>query len=139
MRGNSSIEQYHNLAVLCCAKSLQSCPTLCDPMDLSLPGSSVHGLLQASILEWVAMPSSRGSSQPRDRIRVSYIGTQVFSPLVGRCNCLDEGLPGGSLSKDLTCNAGDMGLIPGFGRSPGEGNGNPLQYSCLENTMGRGA
>ena len=45
-----------------CAKSLQSCPTLCDPMDCSLPGSSVHGILQASILEWVAMPSSRGSS-----------------------------------------------------------------------------
>ena len=44
------------------AKSLQSCPTLCDPMDYSLPGSSVHGILQARILEWVAMSSSRGSS-----------------------------------------------------------------------------
>ena len=44
------------------AKSLQSCPTLCDPMDCSPPGSSVHGILQARILEWVAMPSSRGSS-----------------------------------------------------------------------------
>ena len=42
----------------------QSCPTLCDPMDCSLPGSSVHGILQARILEWVAMPSSRGPSQP---------------------------------------------------------------------------
>ena len=42
-----------------CAKSLQSCPTLCDPMDCSPPGSSVHGILQAIILEWVAMPSSR--------------------------------------------------------------------------------
>ena len=46
------------------AKSLQSCPTLCDPMDRSLPGSSVHGILQARILEWVAMPFSRGSSDP---------------------------------------------------------------------------
>ena len=53
-------------AVLCCAKSLQSCPTLCDPMDCSLPGSFVHGILQARILEWVAMPSSRGSFWPRD-------------------------------------------------------------------------
>ena len=44
------------------AKSLQSCPTLCDPIDCSPPGSSVHGILQAGILEWVAMPSSRGSS-----------------------------------------------------------------------------
>ena len=43
------------------AKSLQSCPTLCDPMDHSLSGSSVHGILQARIVEWVAMPSSRGS------------------------------------------------------------------------------
>ena len=43
-----------------------SCPTLCDPMDCSPPGSSVYGILQARILEWVAVPSSRGSSQPRD-------------------------------------------------------------------------
>ena len=45
----------------------------CDPMDYSPSGSSVHGILQARILEWVAMPSSRGSSQPRDWTRVSYI------------------------------------------------------------------
>ena len=44
----------------------QSCPTLCDPIDCGLPGSSVHGILQAKIVEWVAMPYSRGSSQPRD-------------------------------------------------------------------------
>ena len=48
------------------AKSLKLCPTLCDPMDCSTPSSSVHGILQARILEWVAMPSSRESSQPRD-------------------------------------------------------------------------
>ena len=54
------------------AKSLQSCLTLCDPMDCSLPGSSVHEILQARILEGVAMPSSRGSSQPRDRTRISF-------------------------------------------------------------------
>ena len=47
------------------AKWLQFCPTFCDPMDHSPPGSSAHGIFQASILEWVAMPSSRGSSQPR--------------------------------------------------------------------------
>ena len=44
-----------------------------------------------------------------------------------------------SVGKASTCNAGDMGSIPGSGRSPGEGNGNPLQYSCLENPMDRGA
>ena len=43
--------------------------------------------------------------------------------------------PGGSDSKEPACNAGDLGLIPGSGRSPGEGNGYPLQYSCLENSM----
>ena len=45
----------------------QLCPTLCDPMDYSLPGSSVHGIFQARILEWVAMHSSRGSSLPKDQ------------------------------------------------------------------------
>ena len=47
--------------------------------------------------------------------------------------------PGGSDSKESTCNVGDLGLIPGLGRSPGEGNGNPLQYSGLENAMDRRA
>ena len=48
------------------AKLPQSCPTLYNPMDYSPPGSSVHRILQAGILEWVAMPSSGGSSRPRD-------------------------------------------------------------------------
>ena len=55
----------------------QSCLTLCYPVDCSPPGSSVHGILQARILEWVAISFSRGSSQPRDRTPVSRI--------VGRC------------------------------------------------------
>ena len=54
-------------------KSLQSCPTFCNPMDCSPPGSSVHWILQARILEWVAMPSSRGPSQPRDQTHISYV------------------------------------------------------------------
>ena len=49
------------------------------------------------------------------------------------------GVPGGSVSKESACNTGDPGLISGLGRSPGERNGNPLQYSCLENPMDRGA
>ena len=49
------------------------------------------------------------------------------------------GFPGGSDSKESAYNAGDLGSIPGLGRSPGEGNGNSLQYSCLENPMDRGA
>ena len=49
------------------------------------------------------------------------------------------GFPDGSDGKESACSAGDPSLIPGLGRSPGEGNGNPLQYSCLENPMDRGA
>ena len=50
-----------------------------------------------------------------------------------------KGFPGGSDSKESACNVEDPGSIPGSGRSPGEGNGNPLQYSCWENPMDRGA
>ena len=53
------------------ARSLQLCPTLCDPMNCNLPRFSIHAILQAIILVWVVMPSSRGSSQPRDWTRVS--------------------------------------------------------------------
>ena len=49
------------------------------------------------------------------------------------------GFPDGSDGKESACNSGDLGLIPGSETSPGEGNGNPLQYSCLENSMDRGA
>ena len=57
----------------------QSCPTLCDPMDCSLSGSSVYGILQARILEWVAISFSRGSSQPRDQTQVSHIAGRCFT------------------------------------------------------------
>ena len=63
------------------AKPLQLRLTLCDPMDYSPPGSSVHGILQARTLEWVAIPLSRGYSRPRDPTRVSYVsltGRQVL-------------------------------------------------------------
>ena len=60
------------------AKSLQLCPTLCDPMDCSLPRSSVHGIFQARVLEWVTTSFSRGSSQPKDRTWVSRIVGRRF-------------------------------------------------------------
>ena len=59
------------------AKSLPSCRTLCDPKDCSPPGSSVHGILQARILHWVAIPFSRGSSQTRDGTHISCISYTV--------------------------------------------------------------
>ena len=57
----------------------QLCLTLCNPVDCSLPGSSIHGILQARILEWVAISFSRGSSRPRDRTRVSHIVGRRFN------------------------------------------------------------
>ena len=90
-------------------------------MDYSPPGSSVHGISQARILEWVAIS---------------------LCVCVCVCVCVTEymyngilGFPGGSDGKESTCNVGDLGLIPGLGRSPGEGNDNPLQYFCPENAM----
>ena len=70
------------------AQSLQLCPTLCNPMDCSSPGSSVHGILQARILEWIAVSSSRGSSQHRDRTLVSYVSC------TGRWDLLPTAPPG---------------------------------------------
>ena len=67
----STGDQFHSVA--------QSCPTLCDPMDYSSPSSSVHGILQARVLEWVAIPFSRGSSQPRDQTQVSCIAGRHFN------------------------------------------------------------
>ena len=57
----------------------QLCPTLCDPMDSSLPGSSVRGILQARILEWVTIPFSRVPSQPRDQTQVFHISVGFFT------------------------------------------------------------
>ena len=67
------------ILILCLCEVAQSCPILCDPVDCSPPGSSVHGILQARILEWVAISFSRGSSQPRDRTHVSHIAGRCFS------------------------------------------------------------
>ena len=60
----------------------QSCPTLCNPMDCSLPGSSIHGIFQARVLEWAAISFSRGSSRPRDR---SCIADRRFTVWAMRC------------------------------------------------------
>ena len=71
----------YNVCVRVCVLLLQSYPTLCNPMDCSPPGSSVLGILQARILKWVAMLSSKESCQPRDQTHISYvacIGTRVL-------------------------------------------------------------
>ena len=104
------------------------------------------GILQARVLEWVAIPFSSGSSRPRDRTLVSCIDVlkntelqwwQTDRWLAGFRD--KRGQPHSSVSEESACNAGDLGSMPGLGRSPEEGNSNPLQYSCLRNPMDRGA
>ena len=78
----------------------QSCLTLCDPVDSSLPGSSVHGIFQAVVLEWIAMSFSRGSSQPRDQTWVSQIVDRrftVWATLVVSNSLWHDGLSGSSV------------------------------------------
>ena len=89
----------------------QSCLPLCNPMECSPWGSSVHGILQARMLERVAIPFSKGSSWPRDWTYISCIAGRFFTVWATVV------FPSGS---------------------PGEGNGNPHQYSCLKNSMDRG-
>ena len=99
---------------ICWRRKWQSTPVL-------LPGKS-HG--QRSLVGY--SPWGR-----KEWIRLRYF---TFTFTYSRTS-----LPGGSVVKNRLANAGDMGSIPGLGRSSGEGNGNPLQYSCLENPMDRGA
>ena len=130
------------------------CPTLCNPMDYSPPGSSVHGILQARVLEWVAISSSKGSSWPSDWIlgllRLMHCRQILYAESSGKhlhqyiCNlsgqfflkkyyfhlCLfqcNKNKTVAQLVKNLP--AGDPSSIAGLGRSAGEGIGYPLQYS----------
>ena len=75
------VYQHHTIVCVCVCVCVcaQSCPTLCDPMDCSPPGSTVHGILQARILEWVAISLSKGSSQLRDWAQVSRTAGRVFT------------------------------------------------------------
>ena len=81
------------------SETAQSCPTVSDPMDFSLPGSSIHGIFQARVLEWAAISFSRGSSQPRDQIQVSctaHSSVQSLSQCPTLCDPMDCSLPGSS-------------------------------------------
>ena len=75
---NPSLSLLLRVHSLCCCLVAQSCPTLFNHVDCSPPGSSVHGILQAKVLEWIAVPFSRRSSQPTDQTRVSCLGRQVL-------------------------------------------------------------
>ena len=69
----------------------------------------------------------------------TFLKKKAIRTKIDDLNIRHRGFPHNSVGKESACNAGDLGSIPGLGRSPGEGNGNPLQYSCLENPMDRGA
>ena len=106
----------------------QSCPTLFDPMDCRPPGSSIHGIFQARILEWVAISFSLVSALCSLEAKIRMV------------RVVARGFLGGAVAKNPPTKARhsrDAALIPGSGNPPGEGNGYPLQYSCLENPMER--
>ena len=113
----------------------QSCPTLNDPMDYSLPGSSVHGIFQARVLAWIAVAFSNNWHMTLHNFKV-YIVLIWYNYILQNDY---KDFPGGSVVKNTPANAVDTGSVPGSERSPEEGNGNPLQYSCLGNPMDRGA
>ena len=102
----------------------QLCPTSSDPMDCSPPGSSIHGICQARVLEWVAIAFSDMKLHTSSQ---SMLEKETLYPLVA--------FPSGSTVKESTYSAGDLGSIPGLERSLGERKGYPLQYSGLENSM----
>ena len=79
----------------------QSCPTLCNARDCSPPGSSVHGILQARVLEWAAIPFSRGSSWPRNRTWVSYVAGRFFTVWATREAHLLNDNSGGNFSTKI--------------------------------------
>ena len=121
-----------------CACTLSHVRLFCDSMDCSPLGSSVHGILQARILEWIAIPFSKGSSWLRDppgKPMHAYMLTHIcmYIYVYYMHIIYTWGFPGSSDSKEFTCNTGDLGSMPGLGRSPGGGQGNPLQYIHLEN------
>ena len=139
-----SLSRWCHSAVSCsvvpCFSCLQSftvaklCPTFCSPMDCSPPGSSVHWVFLAWIVSGLPFPT------PFDTL-CHVILTKFLWFILLLSTSISEYRTSlvSQMVKASAYNVGDPGSIPGLGRSPGEGNGNPLQYSCLENPMDGGA
>ena len=108
---------YSTLKTSLVAQTVKGLPTMWETRVQSLGGKD---LLEKGMAAYSSILASR-TSHPKKELK------EIL------------GFPGGSEVKASACNAGDTSSIPGLGRSPGEGNGNPLQYSCLENPMDRGA
>ena len=107
-----------------------------DPMDCSLPGSSVHGIFQARVLEWGAIAFS---TRNQEIFPLHFYMVLWYLYFKVAWDNIKRGIPQGSDGKESASNAGDAGSIPGSGRSPEEGNGNLLWSRCLENSMDRAA
>ena len=132
-----------------CVPACSVSPLDCKPTDYSQPGSSVHGLFQARILKWVAISYSRGSSQTRDRstslVSNSYQNTRRLSLDIDKINL--KIIWKGKISRIAKqfWRRGKKQSTKNFKtyytamETKGEGNGTPLQHSCLENPMDRGA
>ena len=125
-----------------------SCLTLCDPMNCSMPGLPVHYKLlefTQTHVHWVsdAIQPSHPLSSLSPPARERQILYDCMRPRVlhgtSSWNLISWGFPDGLDHKESACNAGDLGSIPGLGRFPREGHGYPVQYSCLENSVDRGA
>ena len=117
-------------------------PQMASGSNSTIPGVQVVGALQVHSGSAAAAKSLQSCSTLRDPIDGSPPGSPVPGILQARTlewAAISFGFPGGSDSKASACSAGDPASIPGVGRSSAEGNGNPLQYSCLENFMDRGA
>ena len=138
---------FYTYVIPCCRRSVtQSCLTLCDPMDCSPPGSSVHGISRGRIMEWVAIALSRGSNllctQQPGILLLKYTNQILLflvhkPPLISPTHLGEKdylfitdqqhleyqisssmGFPDSSAGKESACSAGDLGLIPGLGRFP---------------------
>ena len=121
------------------------CPTLCDPVDGCTAGFPVHRQL-LELAQTTRVYQVGDAIQPSDPllpllllpkfwIKICCVGVRLNQSV--NKHLFITYCPGGSDGKESACNAGDLSSIPGLGRSPGEGNSNPLQYSCLENPMDR--
>ena len=109
----------------CAWELTQSCLTLCDAMDYSLSGASVHGIIAARILERVSISFSRGSSHPRDQTHISCIGKQI--------------LPRWPSGKESTCQCRRLKFDLWVREIPWRRKWQPTQVSCLGNPMDRRA
>ena len=126
----------NNSSFLCRLLKLLQLKVVFVPLPLNLAWPALTSRMGGGIDGSVSIPGL-GSSflYIFDLLFLIYSDLNYLSFIIYDLLLSCRGLPCSSDSEESTCNVGDLGLIPGSGRSPGEGNGNPLQYSCLENSM----